>query len=388
LAFFQQPKTNSQEPRANSQRPTAKGQQPKTNSQRPTANSQRPTANSQKQRKMKHQILFIWKVEKNLQQHLTEELKDCNVDLIFPEKSDENFFLEMAPRIDVIVGWRASIELINKAVNLKLLINPGAGVYILKDRFALLKDKNIVLVNGHGNAYYTAQHIVAMLLSVCNKITPHHQWMLEGKWRLGDKEAKSLPLKSRKIGLLGYGHINKYVHQFLAPFQSEFHILRKKDSKELEYDYPSKVTSYTISSKEEFLQKVDVLIIAMPLTKATENFIDAKELKLLGENGIVINAGRGKIVNEEALYNALKNKDIDCAAIDVWYDYKPEPDEADRKFPYQHPFYELDNILLSPHRAASPMDSLDRWNDVIENIKRCADGKTEFLNVVDFEEGY
>ena len=337
---------------------------------------------------MKYQILFIWKVSKSLQEHFVEQLKDCNVDLIFPEKSDEIFFLEIAPKIDVIVGWRASAELINKAINLKLLINPGAGVQILKDRFALLKEKNIVLVNGHGNAYYTAQHIVAMLLSVCNKIIPHHQWMLEGKWRLGDKEGKSLPLKSRKIGLLGYGHVNKFVHQFLAPFQSEFHILRKNDSKESEYDYPSKVTTYTLSSKEAFLQKTDVLIIAIPLTQSTENFIGTKELQLLGKNGVIINAGRGKIINEVSLYNALKNKAIDCAAIDVWYNYKPEPDSKDRKFPYKHPFYELDNILLSPHRAASPMDSLDRWDDVIENIKRCASGDSEFLNVVSFEEGY
>jgi len=294
----------------------------------------------------------------------------------------------MASEIDVIVGWRASIELLSKASNLKLLINPGAGVQLLKDRFSLLKDKNIVLVNGHGNAYYTAQHIMAMLLSVCNKIIPHHQWMLEGKWRLGDKKGKSLPLKSRKIGFLGYGHVNKFAHQFLAPFQSEFYILRKNDSKESGYDYPSKVTTYTLSSKAVFLQKIDVLIIAIPLTKATEDFIGMKELQLLGKNGILINAGRGKVLNEEALYLALKNKEIDSAAIDVWYDYKPEPDAKGRKFPYSYPFYELDNILLSPHRAASPMDSLDRWEDVIENIKRCASGKTAFLNVVDFEEGY
>ena len=116
--------------------------------------------------------------------------------------------------------------------------------------------------------------------------------------------------------------------------------------------------------------------------------IGANEINLLGEKGLLINAGRGEIVSEEALYNALKNKTIDSAAIDVWYDYDVEANEKGQKFPYQFPFYELDNILLSPHRAASPFDDLKRWDDVIENINKIAIGKNDFLNVVDLNEGY
>ena len=76
------------------------------------------------------------------------------------------------------------------------------------------------------------------------------------------------------------------------------------------------------------------------------------------------------------------------AAIDVWYEYKPEPDVDNRKFPFHKGFHELDNIVLSPHRGASPMDDLERWNEVIENITRFCQGRTDFLNIVDLERGY
>ena len=76
------------------------------------------------------------------------------------------------------------------------------------------------------------------------------------------------------------------------------------------------------------------------------------------------------------------------AAIDVWYTYKPEPDEQGRKYPYELPFHELDNLVMSPHRSASPYETPERWGEAIENIRRAADGRTDLLSVVDLERGY
>jgi phosphoglycerate dehydrogenase-like enzyme len=104
----------------------------------------------------------------------------------------------------------------------------------------------------------------------------------------------------------------------------------------------------------------------------------------------LVNIARGAIINEEALYNALKNNVIAGAALDVWYNYHPEVDN-DKKYPYdseKFPFHELDNVILSPHRAASPHDDLKRWDEVIENISRFAEGEKDFINVVDIEKGY
>ena len=94
------------------------------------------------------------------------------------------------------------------------------------------------------------------------------------------------------------------------------------------------------------------------------------------------------MINEEALYLSLKKKELTGAAIDVWYDYKPEPDSKGRKYPTHFPFHLLDNVVLSPHRAASPFDDLKRWDEVIENIKRFCMGREDYLNIVDLKREY
>jgi phosphoglycerate dehydrogenase-like enzyme len=340
----------------------------------------------------KTNILFLWKPEDILVNYLKEGLKEfSNLDFHItdketkPETEKEYYY-----KADIVIGWRPNEEYIKEAKNLKLFINPGAGVKHLMKLFKELNtDKKITLVNGHGNSYFTAQHGVALLLSLMNKIIPHHNWMKEGKWRLSDKEAASIPLRDRKVGLLGYGAINKKIHKFLSGFDVEFHILKRS----WENDYTDSAKKYLPGELHEFLSIIDTLIIALPDTDETNNLIDAKELELLGKNKntVLVNIARGAIINEEALYNALKNYVIAGAALDVWYNYSPEANAEGKKYPYDYekfPFHEIDNVILSPHRAASPHDDLKRWDEVIENISRFAKGEQNFLNTVDIEKGY
>ena len=70
------------------------------------------------------------------------------------------------------------------------------------------------------------------------------------------------------------------------------------------------------------------------------------------------------------------------------YNYSPEKDKYGKEYPYSYPFHKLKNIVLSPHRAASPFDDLSRWDEVIENLTRLAKGRKDFLNVVDIDEEY
>lgn len=335
-------------------------------------------------------ILFLWKPEESLLNYLKEGLKEySNIEFLSVEKdSDEQIIKNFYANADIIIGWKPNEEYIKEANNLKLFINPGAGVkHLIKLFRELNKNSKITLVNGHGNSYFTAQHGVALLLSLLNKIIPHHNWLKEGKWRLGDNEAASIPLRERKIGLLGYGAINKKVHKFLSGFDVEFHLLKRSWKTDEDVNSAKK---YLPSQFTEFLKDIDTLIIALPETDETKNLIGEKELSLLGEKGILVNIGRGDVVNEEALYNSLKENVIAGAAIDVWYNYHPEP-VNDKKYPYdfeKYPFHELDNIILSPHRAASPFDDLKRWDEVIENISRFARGEKNFLNIVNIDRGY
>lgn len=334
-------------------------------------------------------ICFLSTIPEQTREYILEKLKPLNnLRIIFPEDTSEKNLLNLVPTADIITGWRPSKKILEHATNLKLFINPGAGVQHLIELFRELnKERKILLVNNHGHSYFVAQHTVALLLTLMSKIIPHHEWMRQGKWRTGDKDAASIPLRNKKVGLLGYGAINQNVHQFLSGFDIEFSILRKHWEKQ-KSSLPTKATRYEISQLHQFLEKIDILIIGIPLTSLTKNIIKRRELDLLGSNGLVINVSRGDIIEEESLYFSLKERVIKGAAIDVWYNYKPESDFESKKYPFNFPFHLLDNIVLSPHRSYSPFNNLLRWDETIENIIRMAQGRKDFLNIVDLEEEY
>ncbi|MFX0106225.1 MAG: NAD(P)-dependent oxidoreductase, partial [Candidatus Hodarchaeota archaeon] len=148
------------------------------------------------------------------------------------------------------------------------------------------------------------------------------------------------------------------------------------------------IKRYKFSQLNDFLRNIDTLIVAVPLTSLTNNLIKKNELGLLGSNGLIVNVSRGDIIDEESLFYALKEHIIEGAAIDVWYNYSPASNEEGKKYPFNYPFHSLDNIVLSPHRGYSPFNDILRWNEVIENITRMAQGRQEFLNVVNLDEEY
>ncbi len=334
-------------------------------------------------------VLFTWQLRAGLRDYLKRGLGDTpGVHLVFPPDTQPGTLRSLAPDADIIVGWRPDEELLGTARKLKLFINPGAGVQHLVPEFGeQFRGRGITLVNGHGNAYFTAQHAVGLLLALTNNIVRHDGWMRQGRWRLGDAAAKTVPLRNRVVGLLGYGHVNRRVHLLLSGFDVGFAVLRREWEGKAD-PLPTPAARFAPDELSDFLSATDVLVAALPETPVTRELIGARELELLGPEGLLLNIGRGAVVAEEPLYRALKEHTIAGAALDVWYDYRPEPDGQGRKYPYRFPFHELDNVVLSPHRAASPFDDLERWDEVIENIRRFASGRTDFLNIVDLELGY
>ncbi len=334
-------------------------------------------------------VLFIWQPNEVLKKYFLDNLQEFpNLKLIFPTDTSEEYLLSLVPQADIIIGWRPTKKLLDAASKLSLFINPGVGVQHLIPLFQdLSSSRYITLVNGHGNTYFTAQHAVALLLALTNKVVPHHNWMISGLWRKGDSDAISLPLRSKTIGLLGYGALNQKIHRFLSGFDLSFAILRKDWSKQ-DRALPTLAQCYSPSELDAFLKSIDILIIGLPLTSHTKGLIGTHELSLLGPNGLLINVGRGEVVDEESLYTALKNQTILGAAIDVWYNYSPQPSSDGHLFPSAYPFYSLNNVVLSPHRAASPFNDLKRWDEQIENIRRFIIKDKPYLNIVNLDEGY
>jgi phosphoglycerate dehydrogenase-like enzyme len=332
-------------------------------------------------------VQFIDEIPNEVRDYLITNLKHLdNVNLQFLKNKSE--LINEIIKADILIGWRPDIDLLKKAVKLKLFINPGAGVRHLIEMFKEInKDRAVLLANGHGNSYFVAQHAVGLLLTLMNKVIPHHKWMESGIWRTGDKEAASIPLRFLKVGLFGYGAINQKVHKMLSGFDIEFAILRKNWNKQKK-PLISPAQRFDFSQIEDFLKLIQILIIAVPSTSLTDGILKRKELELLGKQGIVVNVARGEIIDQEGLYFALKERSIAGAAIDVWYDKNPKADEKGKKYPFIFPFHKLDNIILSPHRGYSPFKDLLRWNEIVENVTRMSQERNDFINLVNLDDEY
>ncbi|MHA1518764.1 MAG: NAD(P)-dependent oxidoreductase [Promethearchaeota archaeon] len=358
--------------------------------------------------KLKHQltpvkVVFLYNsLSPHVIRYLENALREYPVDLIIPKNIDFESMRPLVSKADVLIGWKCSTELLTHARNLRLYITPYTGIsYLIKAFRKLEVPLTCPIVNAHGAASLIAQHAVALLFGILNHLVVHHLEMIAGKWVPGgegiEEPYPSIPIGGRKIGLLGYGSVNRQVHSMLSGFPVEFHALRRDWSKSdsLPLDGPSSkapqlppITKYNPDELEAFMTTIDTLIIAAPITKETREMITMDHLKLLGPQGVVVNVGRGKIIRENDLFNALQTKIINRAALDVWYVYNPDPDQFGRLWPYSEAFNTLPNVLLSPHRADSPFDDLRRWDDVILNIKKVVEGKDDYLHIVNLEAGY
>jgi phosphoglycerate dehydrogenase-like enzyme len=123
----------------------------------------------------------------------------------------------------------------------------------------------------------------------------------------------------------------------------------------------------------ELLTKSDAVVLSAPLTAETEGMIGAAELRGMKATAVLVNVGRGPLVSERALYEALRDREIAGAAIDVWYSYPVAGSTAE---PSRYPFGELDNVLLTPHVSGLTAETYrGRIGDIVANISRLASGE-------------
>ncbi len=326
-------------------------------------------------------VLFTNKYDADTRAFLRERLKKA-ASVYFFEAGKEDAPADVLKKAEVIVGWVPIKPLLERAENCVLFQTPSVGVSGKRLEF-FREHPEIKIANSHANAYAVAQHSLALLLSLCNRIIPYHLDMISGEWTPNSDYISSIVLKNKTAGLLGFGAVGRQIRDFLSPFQLDFIACTysgkgpaQKVKKYFRYD-----------DRHNFLKHTDILFAALPLTRETRGMIGQEELRLLGKEGIIINVSRGAVIQEKALYDALKNEVIAGAGLDVWYDYDPETQDG-KKYPFHYPFHELSRLVCSPHRAASPFTAQDRWDDVMENINKVNAGRRDFVNLIDPEKGY
>ena len=268
---------------------------------------------------------------------------------------------------DVIVGIRLDASLPHPR-SLRLYQAPAAGT----DSIELSRlPAQSALCNCHGHEHAIAEYVFAALLARHLPLAKADADLRKEEWTYfaGRPGALRTELSGQTLGLLGFGHIAKAIAARAKAFGLRVHAANRSaiDSKDVD-------RAYLLSELPGFLSSVDVVVVSLPLTTQTQGLVDAAAFSQMRPGAWLVNVGRGPVIEEHALFNALKSQRIGGAVIDTWYQYP----SADRPAcaPSQLDFAALGNVLMTPHMSGWTSGTIERRQQTMaDNISRLATGR-------------
>lgn len=238
-----------------------------------------------------------------------------------------------------------------QAPRLKVVAKMGAGLDTV-DIDAATRHHAIVFHTPGVNNQAVADHTFALILSVARKILFCDRSLREGRWE--HTKIMGLEIWQKTLGLIGLGAIGRCVALRAKGFQMR--VVAHDPYWPEEFANENDVEKVDI---DELLKISDIVSIHSPLMPETKGMIDRRALNLMKPGALLVNAARGGIVNEQDLYEALKNNVIAGAGIDVFENEPPE----------KSPLFELDNVVVTPHTAAFTHDAMNAMSDgIVEQI--------------------
>jgi phosphoglycerate dehydrogenase-like enzyme len=285
-------------------------------------------------------------------------------------------------RYHILIAGRPQREHLTASPNLQALIIPWAGLSA-STRQLMLDFPHIAVHNLHHNALPVAEHTMALLLAAAKFIVPVDRALRSHDWRPRYSPNPSILLAGRTALILGYGTIGQHVARLCRGLGMEVLAIRNTP----EAPQPGLQVAPP-EALHQLLPQADVLIVCLPHTPATTGLIGAEELSLLPQGAVLVNVGRGPIVDEAALYQALRQENLYAAGLDVWYNYPADEQARAHTPPSAYPFHELDNVVMSPHRAGgSAQTEALRLTHLAELLNAAARGEP-MPNRVDLARGY
>ncbi len=271
---------------------------------------------------------------------------------------------------DVVVGVHYAAS--DGALSAKLYQLPSAG-YDKVDMDAL--PASCVACNAFGHESAIAEYVIAALLSRHVPLQEADAQLRKGDWHYwaGGPDGVRTEMGQETFGIVGYGHIGKMLAERALAFGMTVHVANRS----LVND--PRVSAHGLEALEEMASKVDILINTLPLAENTTGLIGEGVLEKLRDGGLVMNVGRGPVIDEDALFEALKGGRL-SAILDTWYIY-PSATDA-HPMPSKHPFQTLKNVTITPHMSGWTTGTIARRTaTVAQNINRLWRGEA-LMNVV------
>lgn len=303
--------------------------------------------------------------------HLNTIKKAAGKKIEIVEVSDAEAALKHVFDADIVAGFPATIPSLANARNLKWLHSFSAGM----DR--VLRPEVIaspILVSNSSGIHATpiAEHVIGFMLIFTRRF---HQTFKNQQNHIWNKDDTMAELRGKTVLIVGMGaigtEISRLVHAFDA---SVLALTRTRKAK------PAFVKELkTGAALSAFLPWADFVVLALPYTKDTHHYFGAREFRRMKRTSVIINIGRGSLINEVELVGALKNKMIGGAALDVT---ETEP------LPKESPLWDMENVIITPHHSGLSERYMDRAIDLFcKNLRAFIQGEP-LLTAVDKKLGY
>ena len=237
---------------------------------------------------------------------------------------------------------KITAEIIHAADNLKIIGRAGTGVDNIDVPAAT--QKGIVVMNAAaGNSVTTAEHTISLLMSLARKIPQAHSKLKDGKW--DKKSFMGVELAGKTLGIIGLGNIGKIVASRALGLAMKVIAYDPFISKEI-----ASKAGIELGTLNDVFQRADFITVHTPMTDETRGIIGEAAFTKMKDGVRIINCARGGLVDEEALFIAIKSGKVAGAALDV---FVKEPVPAD------HPLLALDEVIVTPHLGASSNEAQD-----------------------------
>jgi phosphoglycerate dehydrogenase-like enzyme len=294
---------------------------------------------------------------------------------ILDDPIDQARLPQAAADADILVSnhWRADYP---PAPKVRLVQSVATGVELIE--LAALP-AGVAVCNAFGHESAIAEYVVMVMLAwrhrlfeISGEFREHASWRTS--WVQGG--APHGEVRGSTLGIVGFGRVGREVAWRATPFGCRI-LVANRTPREPE---PGVEQVFPLAEIDRMLPQCDTVALCTALGPETTGLIDAHRLSLMRPSAFLINIARGQVVDEDAIYSALRDQTIGGAALDVWWQY-PNMAEPERRGS-RHPFHELPNVIATPHNSGWTDGMIERrWNEIADNINRFVRGGS-LINLV------
>jgi D-3-phosphoglycerate dehydrogenase / 2-oxoglutarate reductase len=296
------------------------------------------------------------------------EMPDMSYDMIVGLSKEE--LIATIPSYDALIirsDTRPDADVIAAGTKLKVIGRAGIGVDNV-DVAAATAHGVMVMNTPRSNSVATAEQTLTLMLTVCRHTVPAHNSVAAGGWERA--RFVGAELSGKTLGIIGFGYIGRLVARRAQAFEMKVVAYDPYVLAEI-----AEEMGVALLSLDELLAKADIISLHSVITPETLNLINAETIAQMKDGVIIINVARGKLIDEQALADALQSGKVAAAALDV---FQKEPPEGS-------PLIGLPNVLHTPHLGASSKEAQTKVG--VEMVEQVADALrgVDFRNIINPE---